>query len=793
MRARRAKSVERGAGRRVRLAWMATFLAGISALLAFPLAPAQAAEVAPAQAAEVPGTRSGEISTSDERLSATEASEPQGLQVVVHERGRVSQSVDASGSTSSNSSLTVQKPSGGTLRRATLFVASTGFSGPAQGSVMLDGDEVGLGDGVPSYIGSMNYMADVTALVRAKVDAAPPGIVPFDVTETASASIDGVILSLIFDDPGTISDRSIALLFGATQTAGDEFSLQMSQPLDPSSPESVLEMSLGISFGYQSGPTGQYSSVDVNGSRLTSSAGGQDDGESANGALITAGGVGDSRANPIDPNSAPSDPRDDDELYDLTPFVSSGDTEITITTSNPSNDDNILFASFTTNPPVSAVVTPNPAGDGTWVAMGDSFSSGEGADWFHPDTNTDANGCRRSDAYASIANAGLETPYDPDHFLFVACSGARIPDFMSRAQYPNSPAGIHGGKPQIEYLREVGPRAAVVTLTMGGNDMGFSNVIEACAGSAILFHSGQNATYDVPYLTSFNQTARASDWRALAATCDRYNNRNLGSFAIGVEQNIRSKRSELIDLYNAAAAAAPSANIYVAGYPVFIPGENTATPSCPSLVGLNGQERTWLRTLILMANSVIRDAVANSDSRVRFVDVEQVVESIGSSDGNNHLICAKTATAYWHGALGDQPRHNWFHPKREAHVEMARRLAACIADTNQCDPPKPWMICDGSTANIYGSNGDDELRGLDTAHKDIIVTLGGNDTVNALNGDDVACGGAGDDRLYGMGDNDRLFGDNGRDLLDGGARFDYCDGGFDADRHADCEVRANFP
>jgi hypothetical protein len=59
---------------------------------------------------------------------------------------------------------------------------------------------------------------------------------------------------------------------------------------------------------------------------MTTSAGGEDDGESADGALITAGGLDDSNANPADPYATDNgDPRQDDELYDLIPFVSNGD------------------------------------------------------------------------------------------------------------------------------------------------------------------------------------------------------------------------------------------------------------------------------------------------------------------------------------------------------------------------------------------------------------------------------------------------------------------------------------
>src|SRR4029077_12273755 len=87
--------------------------------------------------------------------------------------------------------------------------------------------------------------------------------------------------------------------------------------------------------------------VEVNGTRVSTSAGGQDDGESANGALLTVGGIDDSNANPTDPQSGPNgDFRQDDELYDLRPFVTVGTSTISVFTRNPSNDDNIFFAAF---------------------------------------------------------------------------------------------------------------------------------------------------------------------------------------------------------------------------------------------------------------------------------------------------------------------------------------------------------------------------------------------------------------------------------------------------------------
>jgi hypothetical protein len=105
-------------------------------------------------------------------------------------------------------------------------------------------------------------------------------------------------------------------------------------------------MSLAISFGAQPNGGGQVSLVDVNGQRLTSSAGGEDDGTTANGALITVGGLGDDPANPANPNAGPTNPRSDDELYTLDPLLAAGVTNISVFSRNPSNDDNIFFAGF---------------------------------------------------------------------------------------------------------------------------------------------------------------------------------------------------------------------------------------------------------------------------------------------------------------------------------------------------------------------------------------------------------------------------------------------------------------
>ncbi len=280
----------------------------------------------------------------------------QSLAPVVTEYGRVTLSVDGLGSNSGTGIIQVEKPAGATVRRAYMAAASTGFSGytiPA-GNIKINGSDVAFTTTVPCSpaVGCINHWAEVTNIVKPIVDGAAAGRVDLTVTEVATAtnSIDGEIIAVIFDDPNRTSDSTIVLLFGAQNVDGDTFSIALSEPLDTSNPNLILNLGLGISFGAQvpNQAEPQFSEVSVNQQRMTSAAGGQDDGDQlANGALLTVGGLDDSTDNPADPHAAPTgDPRFDDELYNLLPFVENGDTTIEVFTLNPSNDDNIFFASL---------------------------------------------------------------------------------------------------------------------------------------------------------------------------------------------------------------------------------------------------------------------------------------------------------------------------------------------------------------------------------------------------------------------------------------------------------------
>ena len=92
---------------------------------------------------------------------------------------------------------------------------------------------------------------------------------------------------------------------------------------------------------------------------------------------------------------------------------------------------------------------------GAYAALGDSYSSGVGTGRYDLDA-----GCQRSSlAYPYLWQAANR----PAGFEFLACGGARITDVRAQAS----------GSTQL-------PQAELVTLTAGGNDVGFGTVLSVC-------------------------------------------------------------------------------------------------------------------------------------------------------------------------------------------------------------------------------------------------------------------------------------------------------------------------
>ena len=264
-------------------------------------------------------------------------------------------STDAWAGTSSGT-LQAEVPAGSTVYRAWLYAAGTP-STPPVATVHFAGQDVSMTT-INQDEGGSATRADVTDIVVSGVTS-EGGVFDFAVDMPAA---EGVALAVVYENASE-PERTIAILDGGSLPTGDSATFGFAQALDTSIDGFSATLALGITFSYQDGfgthtcGSGQVSNVDINGSRLSSCAGNADDSEPTAGGLITMGGVGDDLSNPPDPNGPGGN---DDELYDLTPYLHDGDTELTVATVNPSNDDYIFFAGITITARASVATTGSP-------------------------------------------------------------------------------------------------------------------------------------------------------------------------------------------------------------------------------------------------------------------------------------------------------------------------------------------------------------------------------------------------------------------------------------------------
>ena len=272
-------------------------------------------------------------------------------------------SIDGFGSTTNSGSIQTDIPAGSTILKAYLYAASVWdleqvygvtFNGntlPRESSIILG----------PDKNQAITLRWDVTSIIAS---AFTGGLQNFSIVENGPASPnltnDGAALVVAYSNPSTQGFTSV-ILDGELATTGDTVQFNFASPYVSGD----FLVSLAASFSRQPAAGQPQTTIinvttnSTNNRLLTSSAGGADDrttGEnSANGNLITVGGIGNNPAN-VNPNAQPTGTNPDDEYYNLalgniasaTPFIQPGDTFLRLTTVNPSDDDNI-FGLFITS------------------------------------------------------------------------------------------------------------------------------------------------------------------------------------------------------------------------------------------------------------------------------------------------------------------------------------------------------------------------------------------------------------------------------------------------------------
>lgn len=249
----------------------------------------------------------------------------------------------------------------------------------------------------------------------------------------------------------------------------------------------------------------------------------------------------------------------------------------------------VPFANVGMDYPRGAVLSKGAKQHLNIVALGDSFSSGEGNEPFIPPS--DQNGCHRSSAaYPVLLEKDSSLRFKLQAFR--ACSGARTWEITQ---------GRNGEPPQVNSITQ---DTDVVTITISGNDAGFEAYIKACLQPFSGGCAENSAAYSTIVDLVENELPDKLD-AALEAIASKLKSK--GSFA----------------------------RVLVIGYP-FIVREHIVGGACA--LELSQEEQQAAEDVTMLINSKLTAAVLRiyaSNKRFYFVD-----SLLSSSPFTGHDMCS---------------------------------------------------------------------------------------------------------------------------------------------------------
>jgi hypothetical protein len=242
-----------------------------------------------------------------------------------------------------------------------------------------------------------------------------------------------------------------------------------------------------------------------------------------------------------------------------------------------------------------------------YVAMGDSFSSGEGNEPFEAWTDaSEVNGCHRSSqAYPRLLQNDLEL----GPIAFVACSGATTDNVLN---------GQWNEPPQVDALSA---DTEVVTITIGGNNVAFADYVLGCmsfCGPGTPVYSAMMSGINAPTF-----------------------------------------KANLITTYEEILSRASQAEIYVGDYP-YLSADDTTT--------CLGLDFTGARIVQVALNSVIRDAVETVQEDSARIHLVPMNES-GSPFEGQHLC--NGGAGDFHGLVSPPNIEYSLHPNVDGQEDHA--------------------------------------------------------------------------------------------------------------------------
>lgn len=368
-----------------------------------------------------------------------------------------------------------------------------------------------------------------------------------------------------------------------------------------------------------------------------------------------------------------------------------------------------------------------------YIALGDSFSSGEGdtegGTWYEPGTDEQGNKdtfegrnlchlSRRSYPYLIAKELGYlsgdpntpTTPLDTGLFHSVACSGAVIHNIIGTKQKIFNP-DISENQYRNDYLGDLGrwqpgrikqldtlelsvfggysiseTMPAIITVGISGNDAGFGDTIKAC-------------------------TRPGTCKQAISGSVDASN------LAI----RLMKLKPKLVDLYKKTKAASPDSKVYVHGYPIFVQGTGG---TCNLNVFLDSNETNMVEEGIKYMNQIVKAAA--QEAGVFYIDVEDILSGSNLCSGKvardtlvNGVTLGNdidfTLCIFRSGCLGKES----FHPNQKSQPLYKERILSVTNNFSEL-MPQPTTSITPIPNDFFGDMSKSEAQ---------IINNGGNYTI----------------------------------------------------------------
>jgi lysophospholipase L1-like esterase len=341
-----------------------------------------------------------------------------------------------------------------------------------------------------------------------------------------------------------------------------------------------------------------------------------------------------------------------------------------------------LEEALATQPPYD--FTPTPAGIG-YVALGDSYSAGEGNPPFFSATEMGADTCHRSPlAYPELINA--DKTLNIASYDFRACSGATRHDLVF---------GMDTEDSQLDHLSS---STQLVTISVGGNDVGFPDVLPQCVtglavnlANAWAFSQGEptaRASADCQNLPGTNPDTGAKtnlDGRENALIADL--GKDSTSYCPSPVGYITCSARLASLYYQIAQASARNVRIFVLLYPHLF---TTTPPSggCHNIgvfdANVSAKNIEWLNAGVdRVDNETLSEIKVAKDAGVDVtaVDMRPIFDNGGSASPGGHGVCTKEPWIFGVKLNGTDPAPYSFHPTPTGQTQFAAAMLNAIKNS----------------------------------------------------------------------------------------------------------------